>query len=112
MVPDAFRAVADPTRRAILDALAERELAVGEICALFPVSQPAISQHLKVLREAGLVRKRVAGRNRYYQLEAAPLQALHDWLTHYEHFWNKRLDALGAVLDREAARRRRRSRSS
>lgn len=109
---DAFRAVSDPTRRAILDALAEHAQSVSEICALFSISQPAVSQHLMVLREAGLVQPRTVGRTRVYQLEAAPLRALHDWVGHYERFWNQRLDLLGAVLDREAARRRRKKGSS
>jgi DNA-binding transcriptional ArsR family regulator len=104
---DAFRAVSDPTRRAILDSLAAGERTVTELCTLFAVTQSAVSQHLRVLREAGLVTPRMAGRHRYYRLEAAPLKAVHDWTTHYQHFWNRKLDALGAVLDREAQKRRR-----
>jgi DNA-binding transcriptional ArsR family regulator len=104
---DAFRAVSDPTRRAILDALAEGERTVTDLCALFSVTQSAVSQHLRVLREAGLVARRLAGRHRYYQLCAAPLQEVHDWTVLYRRFWHERLEALGAVLDREARRRRR-----
>jgi DNA-binding transcriptional ArsR family regulator len=104
---DAFRAVSDPTRRAILDELARGERTVTELCALFDVTQSAVSQHLRVLRDAGLVAPRLAGRHRYYRLEAAPLKAVHDWAAHYQRFWERKLDALGAVLDREARKARR-----
>jgi DNA-binding transcriptional ArsR family regulator len=101
---DAFRAVADPTRRAVLDALSSGELSVNEICERFHVTQSAISQHLKVLRDAGLVKVRAQGRQRIYRLEARPLREVFDWAAHYEKFWNKKLDALGELLDREARR--------
>ncbi|AKF03190.1 ArsR/SmtB family transcription factor [Sandaracinus amylolyticus] len=99
---DPFRAIADPTRRAILDVLAEGERSVSELCACFDVSQPAISQHLAVLRDAGLVVVRAEGRQRIYALHADPLREVHDWSSHYERFWSTKLDALGAVLAREA----------
>jgi DNA-binding transcriptional ArsR family regulator len=108
---DTFRAVADPTRRAILDALAHGERSVGDLCALFDVTQSAVSQHLKVLRDAGLVHPRQEGRRRLYSLDAAPLRQVYDWAAHYECFWTRKLDVLGAVLDREANRRRRGARS-
>lgn len=109
---DAFRAVSDPTRRAIIDALAGGERTVTELCELFDVTQSAISQHLRVLREAGLVEVRADGRHRHYRLQAEPLRAVHDWTAGYRRFWTDRLQALGQVLDREAARLRRKGRSS
>lgn len=86
--------LADPTRRAIMMLLAERERAAGELVAAFALSQPAISRHLRVLREAGLVRVRDKGRQRIYRLDAAPLADLDAWLAGYRHFWSARLDAL------------------
>jgi DNA-binding transcriptional ArsR family regulator len=96
---DVFRAVADPTRRTILDLLTEGELAVKELQPAFRISQPALSQHLRVLREAGLVSERRAGRLRIYRLEAGPLADLRGWLGRYERFWDERFDRLGRVLD-------------
>jgi DNA-binding transcriptional ArsR family regulator len=103
---EAFRAIADPTRRAILDELAGGERTVGELVGMFDVTQSAVSQHLKVLRDAGLVKPRQIGRQRAYRIEAGPLQAVHDWCAHYERFWRDGLDRLGALLDREASKRR------
>lgn len=94
-----FRAVADPTRRAILDLLAAGERAVNDLLKPFKMTQPAISQHLRVLREAGLVTERRDGRRRIYKLEAAPLRAVYDWAAHYERFWTDKLTALGDYLD-------------
>jgi DNA-binding transcriptional ArsR family regulator len=100
-----FRALADPTRRAMLDRLRERESSVGELAGPFAISQPAVSQHLKVLSEAGLVRARRDGRQRLYRLHAAPLRDMFVWLERYERFWQRNLDALGAYLDREKEER-------
>lgn len=96
-----FRALADPTRRAILDRLRRREQGVTALCKPFDLSQPAISQHLRVLAEAGLVRAQRRGRERIYAVEAAPLRRAYDWLAHFEAFWEARLDRLGDLLDRE-----------
>lgn len=101
---DVFRAVSDPTRRRILDLLLGGELSVKEILAAFSISQPAISQHLRVLRTAGLVKERKDGRRRLYRLQAGPLRAVYDWAAHYEQFWSERLDELGRYLDREPDR--------
>lgn len=98
---EAFRAVADPTRRAMLDLLRAGERSVTALCEPFAVSQPAISQHLKVLREAGLVSVRRDGRIHYYKLEPLPLREVADWIDHYEQFWDDKLEALGAYLDRK-----------
>jgi DNA-binding transcriptional ArsR family regulator len=97
----AFGAIACRTRRKLLDALREREHSVGELVRVARVSQPAVSQHLKLLKRAGLVDERREGRYRYYRLEAEPLAAVLDWVRAYERFWNERLAALGRVLDEE-----------
>jgi DNA-binding transcriptional ArsR family regulator len=98
---DVFRAVADPTRRALLDMLAEAERSVSELVARFSLSQPAISQHLAVLVNAGLAQARKQGRQRLYSLNAQPLREVVDWVAHYEQFWNDGLDNLGDYLERK-----------
>jgi DNA-binding transcriptional ArsR family regulator len=100
---DALAALADPTRRDLLALLAGGERAAGELAARFPVSRPAISRHLRVLREAGLVTSRTDGKRRLYALDPSPLRELDDWLEPYRRFWAQRLDA----LDTEIARGRR-----
>jgi DNA-binding transcriptional ArsR family regulator len=95
----AFRAIADPSRRAILDLLAEGRRTVNELLGHFRFSQPALSKHLRVLREAGLVEAEADGRQRRYALRADGLRSVADWVRHYERFWNTKLDALGDVLD-------------
>jgi DNA-binding transcriptional ArsR family regulator len=96
-----FRALADPTRRAIFETLAREEAAVKDLTARFDVSQPAISQHLAALRGAGLVSERREGRFAFYRAEPKGLKPLIDWIAHYQTFWTHRLDALRAVLDEE-----------
>jgi DNA-binding transcriptional ArsR family regulator len=96
-----FRALGDPTRRAILDRLRSRERRVSELCEPFAMSQPAISQHLKVLADAGLVASTRCGRERIYRLRPAALREAYDWLGHFEQFWSTKLDHLGAFLDAE-----------
>ena len=86
-----YRAVADPTRRAILDDLVTGPLTVNEIAGRFPVSRPAISKHLRLLRRARLVRQQRDGRRRVYHLEPAPLHAIDQWLERYRLFWSARL---------------------
>lgn len=95
-----FEAVSEPTRRAMLDLLAGGERSVGELVDCFDVSQPAISHHLRILREAGLVKTRKAGRQRLYCLQARPLRQIHDWVSYYERFWTDKLSALGEHLRR------------
>jgi DNA-binding transcriptional ArsR family regulator len=93
-------ALADPTRRRVLELLSEDELSAGEIASAFTVSRPAISRHLRVLREAGLVRARPDAQRRVYRLEPGPLQELDAWLTAYRRFWDRRLDELDDYLRR------------
>ncbi|MDQ3870214.1 MAG: metalloregulator ArsR/SmtB family transcription factor [Chloroflexota bacterium] len=96
-----FSALADPTRRAILTRLADGDRTVGELSAPFPVSQPAISRHLKVLERAGLISRSRRATARLSHLEAEPLREATEWLTRYREFWDEsyeRLDALVASL--------------
>jgi len=97
---DVFYAVADPTRRALLDLLAEREEPVGSLAAHFATSRPAISQHLAILLRTRLVKVRRVGRQRHYCLQPKPLEQIYNWVALYEHFWTKKLDALGEHLRR------------
>jgi DNA-binding transcriptional ArsR family regulator len=102
----ALEALADPTRRRIVELLAEREHDAGELAAQFPVSRPAVSRHLRVLRETGLVRVRGEAQRRVYTLDAAPLAEIDAWLGRYRGFWQNRLDALEAQLRRAKEERR------
>lgn len=101
---DALAALADPTRRRIVELLAAGERSAGELAAEFEVSRPAVSRHLRVLREAGLVSARSRSRQRIYRLEPGPLAELDDWLAHYRAFWTNRLDSLETELRRTRRR--------
>lgn len=98
-----FDALADPTRRKIVELLARREYAAGEIAEQFAVSAPAISQHLKVLRAANVVTVRVDAQRRIYALNPASLTEVDAWLTQVRGFWSARLDALAVQLAAEDA---------
>jgi DNA-binding transcriptional ArsR family regulator len=93
-----FRALADPTRRGLIDRLGERERSVSELTELFDISQPAVSQHLKVLREANLVTERKDGRNRIYRLNTKPLVLAQRWLDGHIEFWAGGMTRLGEHL--------------
>ncbi|GAA4860812.1 metalloregulator ArsR/SmtB family transcription factor [Actinomycetospora straminea] len=99
--PDAgtWTALADPHRRAMLGLLRERPRAVGELVDLLALSQPSTSKHLRVLREAGLVRARPEAQRRVYEVDPAPLVALDAWLAPYRRLWSDSLDALGRRLE-------------
>jgi len=99
-----FHALADPTRRAMLRRLAEGEQSVGELAGPFRMTLAAASKHIKSLERAGLIERTVQGRSHVCRLQAAPLHGGYEWLRHYENFWNRRLDALEALL-REDDRR-------
>lgn len=93
-----FRALTDPSRRAIFERLTYGEAAVKELTARFDISQPAVSQHLAMLRGAGLVCERREGRLVYYSVDPAGLQPLIDWIAHYQAFWFERLGKLQTLL--------------
>jgi len=107
-VDGVYRAIADPTRRRILDLLAGGDLPAGDLVQQFSISQPAVSQHLRVLREAGLVSPRRDGRRQVYRLHAEALAEVYDWVAHYEGFWSERLARLSGYLDGLAERERER----
>ena len=98
-----FQAIADPTRRAMLDLLREGRKPAGAIAEAFPVSRPAISKHLRLLRHAHLVRETREGRNRIYELNPEPLRAVESWLEKYRVFWTQSLDNLKAMVEMEFA---------
>jgi DNA-binding transcriptional ArsR family regulator len=99
MTATTFELVAEPTRRRILDLLRERARPVGELVKLLGLSQPGVSKHLRLLREAGLVQVRRDGQHRLYQLDPKPLAELDDWLEPYRELWEERLDRLERHLD-------------
>jgi DNA-binding transcriptional ArsR family regulator len=107
MERDVFAALADPTRRQVLDLLTRRERAAGELGRAFPrISQPGMSRHLRVLREAGLVRVRQDRRHRFYSLRSDRLAEVDAWIAKYRGFWEVELDSLEAHLDaRKQARK-------
>jgi DNA-binding transcriptional ArsR family regulator len=94
-----FRALADPSRRAIFERLTRGEAAVKDLTACFDISQPAVSQHLATLRSAGLCTERRQGRLVYYRVEPKGLKPLVDWIEHYQAFWFERLERLKALLE-------------
>ena len=95
-----FQALADPSRRAIFEALTRGETAVKDLTARFDISQPAVSQHLAALKDAGLVTARREGRCVYYRVEPRGMTPLIDWIAHYRAFWTERVDRLQQLLDR------------
>jgi DNA-binding transcriptional ArsR family regulator len=97
----AFSALADPTRRAVLDLLRAGTRPAGEIARAFPVSRPAISKHLRILRRAHLVEERREGRHRLYQLNPEPLKAVDSWLDQYRRFWTASLENLKSFVEAE-----------
>ena len=95
---DAFNAVAEASRRDLLDAIGTEEVTVGELVDRLGLSQPQVSKHLAVLRAVGLVLVRVDGRHRWYRVNGPALQPIHDWVRTFERTWNARLDRLDDVL--------------
>lgn len=94
-----FGALSNPTRRDILDVLLGGERTAGELAGKFDMARPSVSEHLRSLRESGLVEERQEGRHRFYRVTGEPMAELIDWLTPYERFWRDRMTALGGVLD-------------
>ena len=99
-----FHALADPTRRAVLDLLRQGSRPAGQIAEVFPISRPAISKHLRQLRKARLVVETRSGRHRVYQLNAEPLKAVDSWIEQYRQFWQTNLGSLKAFVEQEYAR--------
>jgi DNA-binding transcriptional ArsR family regulator len=99
MTTDMFAVLAEPTRRRILDELRRDDRSVNELVDTLSVSQPAVSKHLKVLRDAGFVSVRRAAQQRIYSVDTTPLETLDDWLAPYRRLWTARLDALERYLD-------------
>ncbi len=106
----AFDVLGDPVRRRVLELLVDGERSAGDITdavrSEFGISQPAVSQHLKVLRDAGFVHVRVDGARRFYALEGEPLAGVDAWLAPFRAFWEQRLDALGTEIKRGQRARR------
>ena len=93
-----FAALADPTRRAILARLVDGDCSVTELAEPFDMSMPAVSKHLRVLEQAGLITRRREAQFRHCQIDAAPLKDVADWADHYRHIWEQRLDRLDAYV--------------
>ena len=105
---DTFSAVADPKRRAMLDLLVKHERSAGELVSAFPdISQPAVSKHLRILKDAGLVDMRVHAQQRIYTLQPNGLTELDAWIAKYKVFWPDRLDSLERHLDKNKGAKRR-----
>jgi DNA-binding transcriptional ArsR family regulator len=98
---DVFQAIADPTRRKIIDTLVQRPLTPNSVASNFHISRPAVSKHIKILTECGLVIVKKTGRERYCEINFNSLREVSDWVDKYRVFWTKRLDALGEFLQEE-----------
>jgi DNA-binding transcriptional ArsR family regulator len=102
MPKNVFQAIADPTRRQIIDLLADKTLPVNDVAEQFDISRPAVSKHIKILNECGLVVIKKKGRKRYCRADTKKLQEVIEWALRYRKFWNDRLDALEVALQEEA----------
>jgi DNA-binding transcriptional ArsR family regulator len=100
-----FAALADPTRRRVVELLAERDRTAGELASTFTVSRPAVSRHLRVLRDAGLIRSRGEAQRRIYSLEPESLEEVDEWIESLRRFWTRRLDDLERHLERRQEER-------
>ena len=98
MKRDVFQGIADPTRREIIDLLSEETMPVNEIAEQFDISRPAVSKHIKILSECGLVVIQKEGRKRYCRADTRKLKEVMEWTNQYKKFWNEKLDALEALL--------------
>ncbi|MGI8378734.1 ArsR/SmtB family transcription factor [Priestia megaterium] len=97
---DIFQAIADPTRRKVLELLSEKELPISEITSHFSISRTAIVKHLHILSEADLVHGQKKGREKVYYLQPEPLKEVQDWLSYYEQFWTNKLSILQHIVER------------
>lgn len=98
---DVFQAIADPTRREIINLLAKQQMNLNAVADNFDISRPAISKHIKILTECGLVVVQKQGRERYCRAELKKLKDVAEWTNRYREFWNDKLDALGKFLDND-----------
>lgn len=98
---DVFQAIADPTRRAIIDIVANHTLTLNAVAENFDISRPAISKHIKILTECGLIIMKQQGRERYCQADLKQLKQVVDWTEQFHAFWSQKLDALGTFLEQE-----------
>ncbi|MBL4836236.1 MAG: winged helix-turn-helix transcriptional regulator [Kordiimonadaceae bacterium] len=98
-----FKAIADPTRRAIIGMVADREMTIGEVTDRFNMSRPAIAKHLRVLRDGGLVSVRESGRERFIKFEPSALKDVEQWIEHFSHFWDDKLSKLKAAVEKDEA---------
>lgn len=101
-----FSALADPTRRRIVEQLARRTMTVGEIAKAFPISQPAVSKHVRILEDCGLLEREIAGRIHYCRLSPAALEDAVRWVDRQRKFWNAALDRLDAMLSNPSPKRK------
>lgn len=101
---DVFQAIADPTRRELLSLLADKEMPVTVISGHFPISRTAVSKHLHILEEAGLVSERKVGRETRYMLQPEPLLELKKWLSYYDRFWDNKLAVLKRIVEEKETR--------
>ena len=101
-----FAALADPTRRRIVERLARRAMTVGELAKEFPISQPAVSKHVRMLEESGLLRREIVGRTHYCTLSPAAIDAAARWVARQRKYWNASLDRLQSVISNEAKKRK------
>lgn len=108
---DVFQAIADPNRRAILGLLASQKLTLNGVAEKFRISRPAVSRHIKILAECGLVDVRQKGRERYCEARLNKLNEVSDWVEHYRKLWEARLDALDEYLNKIQAKEKNRART-
>ena len=94
-----FRAIADPTRRSIMSMLATREHTLGEIAANYEMTRPAVTKHLKILEQGGLIRVRANGRERLHSLQPEGLRTVSDWLSFFDQFWDEKLETLKQAVE-------------
>ncbi|NHA03608.1 winged helix-turn-helix transcriptional regulator [Mucilaginibacter sp. HC2] len=100
---DVFKAIADPTRREIINLIAHNNMNLNALADNFNISRPAVSKHIKILTECGLLVIKQQGRERFCQADLRQLQEVTDWAEQYRQFWMKKLDALGDFLDKEGS---------
>lgn len=96
---DVFQAIADPTRREILSLLTNKDLKLNDVADKFRISRPAISKHIKILNECGLIKINQKGRERYCKINPKPLKEVYDWVQYFDQFWGQKLNSLKNFLE-------------